>query len=638
MALSEETKAIIDQLKKEGELVRAQDRDSMAQVNVTLSKFDEAFVSISSMVESNRDMLKLSQDNIKKQAKAAKTQDDFKDLEREKDTKADDKTANRMGNSVKNAIENASVRGALGGVANLMKMGGAAFLGFNILKGFIDEKYDGMFTQMQTDIGEALQGFDPQALTTQISELTATIERIKQEINDVTDSLLFKIAAFALSIPFGMAISSGIARGIIGRRGPRGGDAGLDEAKRIKAIQDAGGRNTGPRGGDAGLDEARALRDAQNKPPVIDTDVPNSLNNPEIDGNSGRPIAGSGDPNIDMNRPAGPTAPDGPGKLPVVVDPPAPRPRPYRGFGRTPMGQVGSAGTNSFLSNQARDLRVSQYKGANQHATNADIEEAIKNVKHAKIFKGLLKGLAVLGIAMTVYDMHRLYQVYKTGGDVKAELVVLFGELVGGIAGFTAGAAIGAFGGPWGLFIGGLIGGVGGSLFGGALLGAIWDWANEVPLTREEAMEKLEGEIESQRIAVTEAVAYANDNPQNYQAGYSVDGARAGLAALEQKRDDYIASYDAAVVAAGGRPMGTSAGRRDNRKSLIPMNQKSLADSMAEIESYLSGVGGGVVIDRSTHINSTPVSQHGGNHNSAVTVIGGGNPGESNRTLPGFVN
>jgi len=625
MALSPETVAIIDQLKQEGELVRAETRSTNDTVGIALDKFSDAFVSIAANIQANNDMLKVSQVNMRKQRNNDKIADDFKDLEREKVVKEkDNKFADNLGNTVKNAIEGASLRGAMGGVGNLMKMGGAAFLGYNILKGFIDEKYDGMFTKLQTDIGAALKGFDPSALTKAIADLSTQLETIKKQVNEATDSLLFKIAAFALTIPLGWSLTKGLAKGI-----PAGVRQyyksaryreDLKEKRRVRLENERMERERKAR---------QLLRDADAnfipEAPDVKGTSPNVLASPDFDGETPKPFS-SIDGTPDMTRPNGLQNLDTPTAFPKITNPPAfkPKPKPYSEFGRTRMGNAaGDAITNNFLSNKARDIRVAQYKGANQNATNADIDQAIKNVKHAKIFKWLLRGLGAVGVAMAVWELHDLYKLYKSGAGpeaIKARLVVLFGEAVGGFGGFAAGAAIGTFGGPWGILIGGLVGGVAGAFFGGALLGAIWDWANEVPLTKEEAIAELDQQISRMETHLDTEMQRGRENP-DYQYGLSLFGLKTGINKTRDYRNHLVSELAADKARAIEHMKKIQFG---NSNVGLMYKQSGITPSdMAELEDYLANAGGTTVINAPTNVNPNITNTHGGNSKQEVNVLGG---------------
>ena len=638
MALSPETVAIIDQLKQEGELVRAETRNTNDTVGIALDKFSDAFVSIAANIQANNDMLKVSQVNMRKQRNNDKIADDFKDLEREKVVKEkDNKFADNLGNTVKNAIEGASLRGAMGGVGNLMKMGGAAFLGYNILKGFIDEKYDGMFTKLQTDIGAALKGFDPSALTKAIADLSTQLETIKKQVNEATDSLLFKIAAFALTIPLGWSLTKGLAKGI---------PAGVREYYRSSRYREDLKEKRRARLENERMERERKarqlLRDADAKfvpqAPDVKGTSPNALVSPDFDGETPRPFS-SIDNTPDMTRPSGLQNLDTPTAFPKVTNPPVPKPKPkpYRGFGRTQMGGVGDAITNDFLSNKARDARVAKYKGANQHATNADIDQAIKNVRDAKIFKGLLRGLAAVGVAMAVWELHDLYKMYKNGANsdqIKERLATLFGEAVGGFGGFAAGAAIGTFGGPWGILIGGLVGGVAGAFFGGALLGAIWDWATEVPLTKEEAIAQLDQQISRMETHLSDEMQRGRENP-DYRQGPHIFGLKMGINKTRDYRNALVADLAADKARAVEHMKNIQRGNSNVGLMFRQGGMDIQADSAA-IEDYLAKIGGTTVINAPTNVNPNITNTHGGISKSEVNVVG--TPGMSSwdSKIPGL--
>jgi S-adenosylmethionine:tRNA-ribosyltransferase-isomerase (queuine synthetase) len=58
MALSEDTQAIIDRLKAEGDLIRNSGTNSMRAVNIKLDRFEGLFKSINENVVSQTDMMR----------------------------------------------------------------------------------------------------------------------------------------------------------------------------------------------------------------------------------------------------------------------------------------------------------------------------------------------------------------------------------------------------------------------------------------------------------------------------------------------------------------------------------------------------------------------------------------------------
>lgn len=104
-----------------------------------------------------------------------------------------------------------------------------------------------------------------------------------------------------------------------------------------------------------------------------------------------------------------------------------------------------------------------------------------------KGLKALIKACAVVGIAFTIYDMYRLYDIYNNDELTKDQKITRSGPIIGALLGATGGAAVGAavggIGGPWGIFLGALVGGIGGSLAGDELGALVAEYivGNEAP-------------------------------------------------------------------------------------------------------------------------------------------------------------
>ena len=88
MAVSEDTKAIVSQLEKNAELMRSSNEDSNREVHVRLDKFADAFVSISSNIRANNQMLQTSEKAADERLERDRADRDFADLKRDKDVKA----------------------------------------------------------------------------------------------------------------------------------------------------------------------------------------------------------------------------------------------------------------------------------------------------------------------------------------------------------------------------------------------------------------------------------------------------------------------------------------------------------------------------------------------------------------------
>jgi hypothetical protein len=156
MALSENTQAIIDRLKAEGDLVRNSGTNSVRSVKFKLDKFENIFNTISSNIAEQTDLMRLQVGALADQAERAKTQEQFAEVDSmtpyqspERDTdntnqNSTNDTIDRLGDKLSSALSLKNIAMAAGGI----------FVGYNLLKGFINEETDGGFDRMITGIAE----------------------------------------------------------------------------------------------------------------------------------------------------------------------------------------------------------------------------------------------------------------------------------------------------------------------------------------------------------------------------------------------------------------------------------------------------------------------------------------------------
>ena len=166
------------------------------------------------------------------------------------------------------------------------------------------------------------------------------------------------------------------------------------------------------------------------------------------------------------------------------------------------------------------------------------MDKALRELGQLKLFKEVVKGLVFVGVAWTIYDSINLYYAWSAtppgpkGDEARKQILINeFAALVTGAGGAALGAYIGIFGGPWGILIGSIVGGVAGSLMGPYVVGAIYDWANEVPLTKEQALADVDA-----RIAQLEG-NYETGPNLTYEQGYHNDGVSKGIKALVARRN-----------------------------------------------------------------------------------------------------
>jgi hypothetical protein len=145
--LSEETQAIIDRLKAEGELSRNRGTHSVRSVKIQLDRFEGIFKSISANSAEQTKMMQMQLGMSKRAVEFQKNQEQFEELQRDaeviqennlsEDKVRDDTNIDKFGDSIAKAFT----------MKNLVLGAAGLFVGYNVLKGFIDEKTNGGFTK-----------------------------------------------------------------------------------------------------------------------------------------------------------------------------------------------------------------------------------------------------------------------------------------------------------------------------------------------------------------------------------------------------------------------------------------------------------------------------------------------------------
>ena len=162
--LTEQTEAIIQRLREEGELVRTSGPNSIRSVKVEMSKFGDLFDSINSNVEAQTQLMRQQLGLAQAAVRKAETQEQLNEVDTSyTDTTADDATkkeetkkiADRMIDGMEKgfqfmARQNFSMK-------NMAIAGAGLFVGYNVLKGFVNEKTEGGWDKME----EGLKGFGP---------------------------------------------------------------------------------------------------------------------------------------------------------------------------------------------------------------------------------------------------------------------------------------------------------------------------------------------------------------------------------------------------------------------------------------------------------------------------------------------
>ena len=483
--LSAETTAIIDRLKAEGDLVRNSGTNSLRQMNIKLDKFDGIFRSINTNVIEQTTLMQKQMGLAVDAAERARTQEQFEEVETPpqpaKDSTAEDKAKaaetnkkiDEIGDSIAKALtmKNLAI-GAAGG-----------FVGYNLLKGFIDEKYNGAFTEMEEGIallGPKLKGF----ANTGFEDIQSTITDVETKFNDFAgpDGELEKMNEnlAELNEKINNLLNIGwedIATSVILAFT---GITTAATALKMKMRSMTTGLKEGTRTtvGQSKLQErlgiGRKLQPGEVAP--ARTGAPSAGTAPKPSG------AAAGATSTAATRPsaaagATSTAPRMTGGQTVTAPSGAQIPK-------TEL-RADAAKTGKFT--MGADGRLRGPNGGTFASDKAALEAMAKTLdpKYSKVFNRLVQLFSVLKIAAAMYLMYEIYSIleddekYPTQESKIIAIGPLVGNIVGGIAGVKIGAAIGSI--PpltgWGTLIGGVVVGIAGSFAGGWVGEKVVRWA-----------------------------------------------------------------------------------------------------------------------------------------------------------------
>ena len=256
--MSEETKAIIDRLKAEGDLMRNSGTNSLKSVKVELSKFNDLFGVISKNIEAQTESLGLQAQAASDALEAQRTKEQFEELQQQKRDEKEKQKENE-GSKTDDQIEKIgdSITSALS-LKNIAMAAGGIFVGYNLLKGFINEQTDGGFDRMINSIkniewqemtgtfNRAYQGIkevDFSGLANTVNTMSRSMSQINwTSVKDGVNTMATRIQQFnnwlgetgvgdiVSTVAAGGLVTAGArgaAGGIFGALGQRGGSGGL---------------------------------------------------------------------------------------------------------------------------------------------------------------------------------------------------------------------------------------------------------------------------------------------------------------------------------------------------------------------------------------------------------------------------
>ena len=205
--LSEETKAILQGLKDEGLLTRNTGTNSIKSLGIKFDKFSGVLNSINTNIISQNEMMAKQLDISYDAATAAKNKEQFDEIDPsndstpslpQSDTGGEDRTykvIDTIGEKMASAFSLKNVAMGLAG----------GFVGYNLLKGFVDEKTNGGFTAFESNIGKIITDIskvDFSKFAPSMESLTKTIDTLKGAVDKIAETIT-KITEFGWGDLFG---------------------------------------------------------------------------------------------------------------------------------------------------------------------------------------------------------------------------------------------------------------------------------------------------------------------------------------------------------------------------------------------------------------------------------------------------
>lgn len=175
--LSAETKAIIDRLKAEGDLLRNSGTNSIRSVKIEMAKFESVFNTISANIVEQTKILQMQAGLAQEAVEVQRSREQLDELQQEqnKTSNVTDQKIEKIGDQIEESINKAmTFRGALGTLKNIAMIGGGLFVGYNLLKGFIDEQTGGGFSSLEDSIADT----DWSALSSSVNGFVSGVSAI----------------------------------------------------------------------------------------------------------------------------------------------------------------------------------------------------------------------------------------------------------------------------------------------------------------------------------------------------------------------------------------------------------------------------------------------------------------------------
>ena len=628
--LTADTRAILEELERQGNLTRESSGfGSRETTNYFLRDSLEILTEISEVLKDQTDVLKsmvtLQEDAVTKQKREEELGEVAGAGQTEKpDRPTPEPNQGRLINERRpsmsgllvdlkdwfvETLKGSLVLTALGGLAAgiIDGLAGGPFMKeyFNLLGDFISLDFDSVQEKLDSgalDFSDTLKGiakfgmrFGPDG------DINKTITEWKDWITGITKydlalgiaGVLTGLAAWKVALSLATAaLATGLYKttGIDVRRNPgaRKGDAGLEEAKRIQAEQEAEAKRK--------AEAEKAAKNARNK---------GSYNLPErVTGQpTGNVMSGRGSYGMDTVE----------GRNQIRAD----------------AAKLG--GGNKFkLINNGKGIVKADGSGF------ASTEEAVKalenslNPKYSKFFKGITKAFLVAGIAFTAYDAYLIYSILNSDQSDDAKKAQLY-PLVGGILGAVGGATLlgfaGSFVGPWGTVIGAGVGGVLGGWFAPDALGkAVVDafWGESPNKIAKEQAKLLDQAVAAQAQLGQQTAAAERSQMYTPMSAYGGDPTQRSTGPNASVFQELLKGSKGNYVSINGKTVRVNPDGSYTDASVVPLS-KTYLDSLMNLDN--AGTSTPIIIDNSTAPVTNNITNVGGSSTSTQTFINGGHPG-----------
>lgn len=684
-AISAETEAILDRLKAEGQLTRNSGTNSIRSVNIQLTKFDKVFSTISSNITKQTIMMR-QMSNIQEEAlEAAKRKEDFDEITNSSSSRSDSSGSDSSSSSNEtNEKVGKGILGFLSGLSGLAKLGGVAagtFILGNLLKGYVDEKFDGAFTKGLADIksafglGEGGLNFEDlraqfTSMTTQLGNVATSLTNLNTKFESMLlkmDEIMAKIDEFSLSWDSILGWATGLISGLT--------LLGIG----VRSLNMMSNRKTQRMIRSMALDEdyekqqQRRNRYSEQRNNLLRRTLNNMrrgfglaplTDTPIVDPETGRrPVYD--DAIMRQQRT---------GRVPTT---PAPQTRPSGRYDDQILRQqrlgtprsssvpsVTSTGTNRTFSaaevrqDASRSLKGyslanngNSLRGPNGQMVSGqaalDALESTLDPKYSRIFRRITQFVRITGWAALVLMAFEVAMILAdenmTDEQKKKAIARIF--LVGATAALfaAAGAAVGSIVPGWGTLIGGLVGGIGGFFAADyvmdSIIEALWGGGNpEQERLRELERESFADETAyfgseegqaAKRFAIAESRAMAGHNRPIDSGGNPMDDRHVPddiKRILSGSKRNYFQAAD-------GTFYGTVPGSGQNlRYSQIAPADSFLESKIREAQAGAVGSVPPVVLNniRQGDINTFQTTKMGDQNVADVQVVNGGGNGDSN--------